>query len=84
MAGAKVVVSIRPEHVETEASAESAGGNTLKGTLSAANFIGNAMDCSVGIDGHFLKVLLHPERTPAIGSPITVYVANRHCLAMRA
>jgi hypothetical protein len=70
--------------VETGASAESTGGNTLTGTLSAANFIGNAMDCAIGIDGHFLKVLLHPERTPAIGSPITVYVANRHCLAMRA
>ncbi len=27
--------------------------------------LGNAMDCAIGLDGHFLKVLLHPERTPA-------------------
>lgn len=56
----------------------------LSGTLSAANFIGNAMDCAISLEGHFLKVFLHPEHMPPIGSPITVYVANHHCLAMRA
>jgi iron(III) transport system ATP-binding protein len=82
-AGGKVVVSIRPEHVETDKT-EDNHGNALQGTLTAASFIGNAMDCAISVDGQILKILLHPERTPAVGSPITVYVANRHCLAMRA
>jgi iron(III) transport system ATP-binding protein len=82
-AGAKVVVSIRPEHVETDRS-DQTNGNMLHGTLSAASFIGNAMDCAIHIDGQLVKVLLHPERTPALGSAVTIYVANRHCLAMRA
>jgi iron(III) transport system ATP-binding protein len=81
--GAKVVVSIRPEHVETEKSAENQN-NALQGTLASASFIGNAMDCVLKVDGQLLKVLLHAERTPPIGSPVTVYVSNRHCLAMRA
>jgi iron(III) transport system ATP-binding protein len=81
--GAKVVVSIRPEHVETEKSVENQN-NALQGTLASASFIGNAMDCVLRVDGHILKVLLHAERTPPIGSPVTVYASNRHCLAMRA
>ena len=81
--GAKVVVSIRPEHVETEKTADN-HGNALQGVLQAASFIGNAMDCAIRIDGQLLKVLLHPERTPPIGSSVTVYVSNRNCLAMRA
>jgi len=81
--GAKVVVSLRPEHVETEKDAENQA-NVLQGTLVSASFIGNAMDCALRIDGQILKVLLHAERSPEIGSTMTVYASDRHCLAMRA
>jgi len=81
--GGEVMVSIRPEHIALESRGDDTV-NRLQGTLSAASFIGNAMDCVLKIDGEFLKVLLHAERTPEIGAQMTVYASSRNCLAMRS
>lgn len=78
-----IVVAIRPEHLELAPS----GGpdeNTLQGTLEAAAFVGNMTDCIVRVGAHSFKVQLHPDRTPPVGASVNLYVAARHCLAMRA
>jgi hypothetical protein len=41
-------------------------------------------DCVVRIGQTNFKVQVHPDRTPAIGSNVSLYIAARHCLAMRA
>lgn len=81
--GAPIVVAIRPEHLELSPSGEP-GENVLECTLETASFVGNVMDCTVRSGGTVLKVQLHPDRIPPIGSKLALYVASRHCLAMRA
>jgi ABC-type sugar transport system ATPase subunit len=78
-----IMVAIRPEHLELTSSG-TADENTLSGVLETAAFVGNMMDCTVKIGQQSFKVQLHPDRTPNVGSTIALYVASRHCLAMRA
>jgi iron(III) transport system ATP-binding protein len=81
--GTAMVIAIRPEHLELTPSG-SADENRLEGVVETASFIGNSMDCTVRIGDTSFKVQLHPDRTPAVGSKVALYVAARHCLAMRA
>jgi iron(III) transport system ATP-binding protein len=81
--GDEIVIAIRPEHVVLQPGEEEAE-NTLTGTLDSTNFIGNSMDCIIRVGDQPFRVMLHPERTPAVGSSCTLYVAARHCLAMRS
>lgn len=76
-----IVVAIRPEHLELTPSG-SAEENVLHGTLETASFVGNMTDCTVKVGQHSFKVQLHPDRTPALGASVNLYVAARHCLAM--
>jgi iron(III) transport system ATP-binding protein len=82
VAGA-IMVAIRPEHLELTPSG-TADENILQGTLEAAAFVGNMTDCIVKVGQTSFKVQLHPDRTPAVGSQVSLYIAARHCLAMRA
>ena len=81
--GDDIVIAIRPEHVMLQPGEEEAE-NTLTGTLDSTNFIGNSMDCIVRVGDQRFRVMLHPERTPAVGASCTLYIAARHCLAMRS
>jgi iron(III) transport system ATP-binding protein len=81
--GASMIVAIRPEHLELSPSGETEE-NRLEGVIETASFIGNSMDCVVRIGATSLKVQLHPDHTPPIGSKVALFVASRHCLAMRA
>ncbi len=78
-----IMVAIRPEHLELTPSG-SADENVLVGTLEAAAFVGNMTDCIVKVGQTSFKVQLHPDRTPVVGSQVSLYIAARHCLAMRA
>jgi iron(III) transport system ATP-binding protein len=81
-AGDVVTVAIRPEHFELTPRGE-AGENALQGTLETASFIGNQMECVVRVGHHPLKVLMHPERTPAVGGDCILYATPKHCLALK-
>jgi iron(III) transport system ATP-binding protein len=83
MSGGAVVVAIRPEHIELAPRGEPQE-NALRGVLEAASFVGTTMDCTVRIGPQAFKVQLHPEHTPAVGSALPLWVAARHCLALRA
>jgi iron(III) transport system ATP-binding protein len=78
-----IMVAIRPEHLELSPSG-TPDENVLRGTVEAAAFVGNMTDCLVRVGQTSFKVQLHPDRTPAIGSDVALYIAARHCLAMRA
>jgi ABC-type sugar transport system ATPase subunit len=77
------MVAIRPEHLELTSSG-TPDENVLQGTLETVAFVGNMTDCIVRVGQHSFKVQLHPDRTPEIGSNVSLYIAARHCLAMRA
>jgi ABC-type Fe3+/spermidine/putrescine transport system ATPase subunit len=81
--GAAMIIAIRPEHIELVPSG-TAEENMLHGVLETASFIGNTLDCTVRIGDTSLKVQLHPDHAPGVGSTVALYVAARHCLAMRA
>lgn len=78
-----IMLAIRPEHLELTPSG-STDENRLDGIIETAAFVGNMMDCTVKVGQQSFKVQLHPDRTPDVGSNVTLYVAARHCLAMRA
>ena len=82
-AGDTTIIAIRPEHVEI-AQGDAGADNVLEAVLDSSSFIGNSMDCVVRVGDHPLKVMLHPERTPAVGAACTLHLAARHCLALRA
>ena len=79
--GDKVILALRPEHIELDA-AGSGRENVFEGQLESASFIGNAMDCIVRVGEHPLKVLLHPDHMPEIGDTATFSIAARHSLAL--
>jgi iron(III) transport system ATP-binding protein len=79
--GDKVVVALRPEHIELNA-AGSGHENVFEGTLESVSFIGNAMDSTVRVGEQPLKVLLQPDHMPAIGETATFSIAARHSLAL--
>lgn len=81
--GARVVVAIRPEHI-TLSPADDSPHNRFSCTVSQASFIGNAMDCLMASGERELRVLLHPDRAPEIGSVVSLHVPVRHCLAISA
>jgi iron(III) transport system ATP-binding protein len=81
--GSSMIVAIRPEHLELSPSGESEE-NRLDGIIETASFIGNSMDCTVRIGATSLKVQIHPDHTPPVGSKVALFVASRHCLAMRS
>jgi ABC-type Fe3+/spermidine/putrescine transport system ATPase subunit len=81
--GERIVIAIRPEHVELH-RADEVADNVVQAVLDSASFVGNSMDCTVKVGTQPLKILLHPERTPAAGSALTLRIAQRHCLALRA
>jgi iron(III) transport system ATP-binding protein len=82
-AGAEIFVAIRPEHLEL-ASSDGSNENVIRGKLETAAFVGNMMDCTVRSGETLLKVQLHPDRTPLIGSEISLYVSAGNCLAIRS
>ena len=79
--GDKVVVALRPEHIEPEVTG-SGRENVFEGTLETASFIGNAMDCTIRVREQPLKVLLQPDHMPDIGGRVTFSIAARHSLAL--
>jgi len=81
--GDNIVVAIRPEHVALSPDAERTE-NALDAVVSSTSFVGSSMDCSLKIGEYPFRIMLHPERAPSIGAICKVYVAARHCFAMRA
>ncbi len=81
--GARVVVAIRPEHM-TLSPEDDGPHNSFSCTVAQTSFIGNAMDCSMTSGDQALRVLLHPDRAPPVGSVVALHMPVRHCLAIAA
>jgi iron(III) transport system ATP-binding protein len=77
-----IMVAIRPEHLALAPSGGAQHENRIEGVVDAAAFAGNMMDCTVRVGQHSLKLQLHPERAPAVGSAVSLYVQAKHCLAI--
>jgi len=90
-AGETVVIVVRPEDVNLLAgpacaSADSRsdpGKNVLQGRVEAVIFMGDTLECQVGVGGKRMRVKLHPSSTVAAGEEIRLELPARRCRALR-
>ena len=78
-----VTVAIRPEAIRLGASADAAGGNTLRGTLRESIFLGNIIDHQVEVDGLALRVQGDRRQIFESGQLVEMAVLVDDCVAMR-
>jgi iron(III) transport system ATP-binding protein len=56
----KVVVSIRPEHIQVYKTKPQESDNVVEGTVKEAVFMGDAYHCQIGVGDDLLRVHTHP------------------------
>src|SRR5262249_41637564 len=78
--GERVLVSIRPEHVLLGTA--NGGPNVLHGTVQAADFLGEYVDCTVDVAGSAIRVRAHPTADLAIGRAVTLTLPPGQCAAL--
>ncbi|MFQ5894619.1 MAG: ABC transporter ATP-binding protein [Nitrospinota bacterium] len=80
--GARVTVSVRPEHIELLAG-ESRGPNRLEGTVTDAVYLGQLWDCRVRVKDLSLRVQSQGEFPLRPGQRVTVGMAPSRCVLLR-
>jgi iron(III) transport system ATP-binding protein len=78
----EVVVVIRPESIQLGAD-PSPAPNVVVGTVDSLGFLGNLVDCVIGIDGHSVRVQLVPPVSIQMGEAVTLRLPPESCVAMR-
>jgi iron(III) transport system ATP-binding protein len=56
----KVVVSIRPEHIQVYKTKPQESDNVVEGTVKEAVFMGDAYHCQIGVGEDLMRVHTHP------------------------
>jgi iron(III) transport system ATP-binding protein len=81
-AGAKVVISVRPEDIRlTETRPQ--GENTLEGTVDTKVFLGESVDFQVKVNERNLLSRAHPSLGTRVGHPIHLSLDPEKCIALR-
>jgi iron(III) transport system ATP-binding protein len=79
-AGAKVVVSARPEHIELEAGAPAEPAvNRWHGTIGNRAFLGEAVDHIVGVGDREIHVRCNPSVSIETGTAVTLTFHQEAC-----
>jgi iron(III) transport system ATP-binding protein len=83
--GARVAVSVRPHDIALGA-ADRAPGNTLRGVVQRASFLGDSVDYQVRIADSdvVLRVTAAATRRLRAGEPVTVSIDPAACVALAA
>jgi iron(III) transport system ATP-binding protein len=81
-AGAKVVVSIRPEDIRLSESRPQQG-NVLYGTVDTKVFLGESMDFQVKVGERPLLSRAHPSLRTQVGNPIYLSMDPEKCIALK-
>ncbi|MEK6710579.1 MAG: ABC transporter ATP-binding protein [Nitrospinota bacterium] len=77
-AGARVTVSVRPEHLSLQP-----GGNRLEGTVREAIYLGQSWDCRVQVKDLSLRVQAQGEVSFRPGQQVTLGVLPARCVLLR-
>ncbi|OGL65382.1 MAG: hypothetical protein A3I72_09840 [Candidatus Tectomicrobia bacterium RIFCSPLOWO2_02_FULL_70_19] len=76
--GARVTVSVRPEHLSLTAS-----GNRIEGTVREAIYLGQSWDCRVQVKDLSLRVQAQGEVSLRPGQQVVLGVAPARCVLLR-
>ncbi len=83
-AGDAVTVAVRPENIAVAAGEAAAGAaNEFSGNVETIVYVGNLLDCVVGVGSERIRLQLHPAAGFARGAPVRLTFPPEHCLAMR-
>ena len=80
--GQAVVVALRPENVILCGPETQHNVNTVQGEVESVVFLGNVLECTVAVADQRVRVQLHPESRPVLGSRVELHMPIRHCLAI--
>ncbi len=80
--GEKGLLVLRPENVFVRAIPENRP-NEFKGTLEIAAFLGDHLDCIVGVGDTLVRARAHPSLQMRRGQDVWVEFPVDHCVAMR-
>jgi iron(III) transport system ATP-binding protein len=81
-AGARVVISVRPEDIRlSEQHAQ--GQNALQGTVHTKVFLGESVDFEVKVGERVLLSRAHPSLGTKVGHPIFLSLDPEKCVALR-
>ena len=81
-AGAKVVVSVRPEDIRlSERPAQ--GDNALQGSVHTKVFLGESVDFEVKVGERTLLARAHPSLGTRVGHPIFLSMDPEKCIALK-
>jgi iron(III) transport system ATP-binding protein len=79
--GQAVVLSVRPEDVAISEQ-PLAGGNVCRGRVHAKNFLGEATDFRIDVDGCILQARAHPSLRTRLGQPLWARLDPDKCVVM--
>jgi len=82
-AGAKVVISVRPEDIHLSESRPQDGGNVLEGTVDTKVFLGESVDFRVKVKDRVLQSRAHPSLGTRVGHPIYLSLDAEKCVALK-
>jgi iron(III) transport system ATP-binding protein len=81
-AGARVVVSVRPEDIRLSESRPQ-GENVLEGTVDTKVFLGESVDFQVKVGPRALLSRAHPSLATRVGHPIYLSLDPEKCVALK-
>jgi iron(III) transport system ATP-binding protein len=81
-AGARVVVSVRPEDIRLSES-RPRGENVLEGTVDTKVFLGESVDFQVKVGPRALLSRAHPSLATRVGHPIYLSLDPEKCVALK-
>jgi iron(III) transport system ATP-binding protein len=80
--GDPVTVSIRPEDILISSPQSSGRGICLSGRMKTLVYLGNIIECVVGVGPRDFRVQLHPSQKPPRETELKLFLPAEHCLAM--
>ena len=80
-AGDKVLVCLRPEHIEVSAL-HPGGGNVWEGKVEEAMFLGDTIDGHISVSGQRLRVKVHPSRTLQPDARVYLVISPERCVVI--
>jgi iron(III) transport system ATP-binding protein len=84
-AGMRVVVAVRPEHIEIESGATNGAlPNEWHGNVTTRAFLGEAVDHMVAVGDHEIRVRCNPSVSIAPGTDVVLKFRSQSCSLMPA
>jgi iron(III) transport system ATP-binding protein len=80
----RVVISIRPEHIQVHKQKPQGGENIVEGTVKEAVFMGDAYHCQISAGDTLLRVHTHPFLTMSVGENVFLELDVQSCNGLPA